>query len=55
MIALCSEHHLKADAGAFTVDQLCEFKLKGAVNREELRGRFDWLRNKLLVVVGSWR
>lgn len=53
MIALCSEHHSKADAGAFTVEQLREFKIRGAANREEIRGRFDWLRNKLLLVVGS--
>lgn len=53
MIALCSEHHPKADAGAFTVEQLREFKIRGAANREEIRGRFDWLRNRLLLVAGG--
>ena len=53
MIALCSEHHPKADAGAFTAEQLREFKINGAANHEEIRGRFDWLRNKLLLVAGS--
>lgn len=53
MIALCSEHHPKADAGAFTVKQLRAFKLNGATKREEISGRFDWLRNRLLLVAGS--
>ena len=52
MIALCSEHHRKADAGAFTVEQLHEFKVNGATNYEKVKGKFDWLRNKILLVVG---
>jgi hypothetical protein len=53
MIALCHEHHAKAGAGAFTLDQLRELKQKGAANTESVSGRFDWLRNELLVVTGS--
>lgn len=53
MIGLCGEHHPKADAGAFTVEQLREFKLNGAKNRKDIKGKFDWLRNKTLLVAGS--
>jgi hypothetical protein len=53
MIALCQEHHDKADAGAFTQDQLRELKQQGANQSEDVRGRFDWLRRDLLAVVGG--
>jgi len=50
MVALCGEHHKKADAGAYTPEQLRAFKN----NRAALvGGRFDWMRNSLLVVVGG--
>lgn len=52
MIALCAEHHKKADAGAFTVSQLREFK-SNRVNAALVRGSFDWLRNDLLAFVGG--
>lgn len=52
MIALCSEHHDKADAGAYTSEQLHEFKRKAA-GRGEIRGRFEWMRHSLLTVVGG--
>lgn len=52
MIALCVEHHKKADAGAFTTAQLREMKLNRA-NAAAVRGHFDWLRNELLAVVGG--
>lgn len=52
MIALCAEHHKKADAGAYTVEQLRAFKTN-RVNAEIVRGKFDWLRNRLLAVVGG--
>jgi len=52
MIALCAEHHKKADNGAYTRDQLAALKTNRA-NPEEVRGRFDWRRNKLLTVVGG--
>lgn len=53
MIALCSEHHPKADVGAFTAEQLHNFKLNGANNHKEIRGKFDWLRNKILFISGG--
>lgn len=53
MIALCLEHHAKADAGAFTKEQLHEFKRSVGPRREELKGRFDWMRHKLLAVLGG--
>jgi hypothetical protein len=53
MIALCQEHHDKADAGAFTRDQLRQLKQQGAARSEDVRGRFDWLRRDLLAVVGG--
>lgn len=52
MIALCAEHHKKADNGAYTDTQLAAFK-RNKVDPELICGRFDWRRNKLLVVVGG--
>lgn len=52
MIALCAEHHKKADAGAYTKAQLHAFKSNRA-NAEAVKGSFDWLRNDLLAVVGG--
>lgn len=51
MIALCPEHHAKADAGAFTKNQLRY--LKQHAYNEEVKGKFDWMRNQLLAVIGS--
>jgi hypothetical protein len=51
MVALCPEHHNKADAGAFTPVQLRQFKSKGTDQRPQ--GRFDWRRQDLLAVVGG--
>jgi hypothetical protein len=53
MIALCAEHHEKADHGAFTVGQLRALKKQGRDRAEALAGRFDWMREKLLAVVGG--
>jgi hypothetical protein len=53
MIALCGEHHPKADAGAFTKEQLREFKQSGKSRAMEVKGRFDWMRRDLLAVVGG--
>ena len=53
MIALCAPHHDKAGVGAFTKDQLREFKARGAERALEVRGRFDWMRRQLLAVVGG--
>jgi hypothetical protein len=46
MVALCREHHDKADAGAFTRDQLRQLKTKRA---HRVTGRFDWMRQDLLL------
>lgn len=51
MVALCAEHHAKADAGAFTPEQLRGYK--SSARRTPVQGRFDWMRNKLLAAVGS--
>jgi hypothetical protein len=50
MLALCAEHHRKADAGAFTVEQLRGMKQPSG---SQVTGRFDWLRNEILAVVGG--
>jgi hypothetical protein len=50
MVALCAEHHSKADTGAFTMEQLRALKKP---NESVVVGRFDWLRNKMLSVVGG--
>lgn len=50
MVALCGEHHPKADAGAFTLDQLRDLKIRKA---EVVEGSFDWRRDELLAVVGG--
>jgi hypothetical protein len=51
MIALCGEHHSKAGGGAFTLDQLRE--LKRHPGQGSVEGRFDWMRQRLLGVVGG--
>lgn len=53
MIALCAEHHKKADAGAYTEAQLSTFKKEAILHNLEIKGKFEWLRNKLLAVVGG--
>src|SRR3954451_20998723 len=45
MAALCPEHHRKADAGAYTVEQLHEFKRDAASRATMVMGSFDWLRS----------
>ena len=50
MIALCAQHHKKADGGAYTVEQLRGLKRAA---EEDVRGRFDWLRNDILAIVGG--
>lgn len=53
MIALCREHHIQADNGAFTKDQLHSFKKNGQNNWRKISGKFNWMRNRLLTVVGG--
>ena len=53
MIALCREHHIQADNGAFTVDQMRQFKENGKQNWAQVKGRFNWMRNRLLLKLGG--
>ena len=53
MIALCQEHHQKADAGAFTLAQLRDMKESGLTRSEAVSGRFDWMRRDYLSIVGG--
>ena len=53
MIALCLNHAAKADVGAFTDEQLRTLKKEGRSRAHEIKGRFDWLRQSLLVIVGG--
>jgi hypothetical protein len=53
MIALCGEHHAKANAGAYTKEQLRDFKGNAVQHRKDIEGRFDWMRRQLLAVVGG--
>ena len=53
MIALCNEHANKADNGSFTDDQLRKLKAEGRARGLAARGRFDWMRNELLALVGG--
>jgi hypothetical protein len=52
MIALCAQHHKKADGGAYTIEQLHALKSDKA-NAETVKGNLDWLRRDLLAVVGG--
>lgn len=51
MIALCGEHHPIADGGAYTKEQLHEFKTRAQA--QEIKGRLEWMRHRLLVVAGG--
>ncbi len=50
MIGLCGEHHPKADAGAFTVEQLRGFKQQAMEDAPVVKGSFDWLRHEIMIV-----
>lgn len=53
MVGLCGEHHAKADAGAFTREQLREFKQSASADPAGVSGAFDWLRRDLVLVAGG--
>lgn len=53
MVALCQEHHKKADVGTYTRDQLRRFKEQGRTRAAEVQGRFGWMRQEYLAVVGG--
>ena len=50
MIALCSNHHAKAEA--WTVDQ-CRAMKSVSGDRPEVRGKFEWMRDDILAVIGG--
>jgi hypothetical protein len=50
MIALCAEHHAKA--AAWTVEDCRAMKAVPA-DRPEVRGRFEWMREDVLAVIGG--
>lgn len=52
MIALCAQHHKKADGNTYTVEQLHDFKMN-RVHSKQVRGNLDWLRRDLLSIVGG--
>lgn len=52
MIALCAQHHKKADGGAYTAEQLHALK-RDKTNADLVKGNLDWLRKDLLAVVGG--
>jgi hypothetical protein len=55
MVALCLDHHKEADVGAFTNDQLREFKRDPFLRRtaKAIAGRFSWRRDQLVVLAGG--
>jgi hypothetical protein len=53
MVALCGEHHPKADAGAFMPEQLRDYKRRAAAAAPEVKGRFDWLRREIAIFSGG--
>jgi len=53
MIALCLQHHKEADGGAFTKQQLQEFKRKPFLQNAMPTGKFNWRREFIVLEVGS--
>lgn len=53
MIALCAMHHRQADAGAFTVEQLRQYKNIRPNLENRVGARFEWMRNRILISIGS--
>jgi hypothetical protein len=53
MIALCREHHDKADAGGYTDEELRAMKSVGRDRNLPLAASFAWRRHRLLAVVGG--
>ncbi len=53
MIALCRTHHDMADQGAYTKEQLHQFKKQASNQFKRVRGKLDWMRHDLVAAVGS--
>lgn len=52
MIALCPQHHKKADGSAYTIEQLHEFK-QNKVHSAFVSRNLEWLRRDILSIVGG--
>ncbi|MGO4722436.1 MULTISPECIES: SEC-C metal-binding domain-containing protein [unclassified Inquilinus] len=52
MIALCRNHHAKADAGSWTMEQLRRYK-QDVVEAGRVKGKFDWQRYNVLAIIGG--
>lgn len=53
MVALCRDHHPEADGGAFTIEQLREFKRAGRNRERPVGARINWMRQQLVAVIGG--
>ena len=53
MVALCRKHHDDAEGGAFTDDQLRDFKAEGLKRNQRIEGSFQWRRQQLLIHIGK--
>lgn len=53
MIALCREHHIQADHGAYTKDQLRRLKKHGVAKSKALAGEFQYRREAFVAIVGG--
>ncbi len=53
MVALCFQHHKEADAGAYTKEQIQSLKSKPYLSKPHPRAKFNWLREQVLLEVGS--
>jgi hypothetical protein len=53
MVALCRDHHPEADAGAFTPEQLREFKHAGRDRSRPVGAQINWMRQQLVAVIGG--
>ena len=54
MVALCRDHHPEADAGAFTIEQLRDFKRVKYEGARPVGARISWMRQELVAVVGNF-
>jgi hypothetical protein len=50
MIAICPVHHGPANAGAYTKEQMREFKTR---SHERVEGSFEWLRRDIILIAGG--
>jgi hypothetical protein len=53
MVALCFQHHKEADAGAYTKGQIQSLKSNPYLSKPHPRAKFNWLREQILLEVGS--